>query len=1263
MVLIIFTTSYYKLKTMKKKILGLLVLAIVFTSLNTVAQENKQQETPEVDTRVDNMGYWRHLAEEGLVPVQPDTAPPAAVVKSSMINSRNVMMDSPDVPVSNTGQDTQSETSIFVSPVDNTFVLNSNNSTGWNGSTITGLFGTSYLLTDDGGLTWGGSVQGAGGSNSGDPAAIISLTGRQYIGFIHSNSGQGVSYSDDDGVSWTSVLAGAPTGGTILDKNHLWIDNSPSSTHEGNIYDAWTDFNTGSDIFIVRSTDDGLSYSSPVNLSAPIGGGSHDQGVNIQTGPNGEVYVTWAIYDSWPSDESAIGFIKSTDGGATYGAPERIITNIRGIRNSTTSKNQRVNSFPSMAVDISGGPNDGTIYIVWTNIGVPGTNTGTNRSIYMSKSADGGANWSTPSKVNQGPGGNGNESYFPWITSDPITGTLSVIFYDDRDVSSTQVEAWVSNSADGGDTWEDFRVSDVAFTPQPISGLAGGYMGDYLGISARDGVVYPVWPDNRNGYVQAWVSPFETNTRERPTDLVVTLTNNVTGDTNLDWEFITSPSFQNFIVYREGVEIGTTTNTTFDDTLPDFGLYQYTVTAMHDDGESSGVNGEIQWGNANVNVSPSELEETLLTDQMSVQVLTITNTGELDLTYDLNTEITSGFSNPLVFCDATGGDTDEWISGVQFGDIQNTGTPQDDYRDYTNLSTDVDAGNSYPITITIGNPFTADDIAVWIDWNQNEDFSDAGELMVCETSVGTGGTYNYTVDVPSDALGGTARMRVRVKWAGETCGDPCGGTQYGEVEDYSVNVNSWLSVDTTGGTISPGDSENINVNFDSTGLAIGDYTAVVTVNSNATDSPVVEVPVTLHVVEDTILNSTATVDDSELCVGSSTTLHANPTGGSGTYTYAWTSVPAGFTSSLPNPTASPVVNTMYTVVVDDGVDNVSSSVSVEVVDVPGQPNTPDGDVELCQDAPSNSYSTGTVAGATSYTWTLTPGAAGSISGTGTIGNVNWAAAFSGTATITVSANNNCGSGAVSSSLDVDVNELPNVTLPGFDDVCIDLVPFELTGGLPAGGVYSGPGVAGGFFDPLDAGLGIHTITYAYTDGNGCNNFATENIEVNPLPTVTLSPFADVTDTTPAFPLTGGSPAGGEYSGPGVSGGMFDPAVAGIGIHTITYAYTDDNGCENFATQTIEVTETLGVNDVENGINFLLYPNPNNGTLNMEINSLDVQDFEVRVVSQIGSVVYTESINVSDGNNYIFDLSRLSTGIYYFLLNSSKQNYAEKIVVR
>jgi len=58
-----------------------------------------------------------------------------------------------------------------------------------------------------------------------------------------------------------------------------------------------------------------------------------------------------------------------------------------------------------------------------------------------------------------------------------------------------------------------------------------------------------------------------------------------------------------------------------------------------------------------------------------------------------------------------------------------------------------------------------------------------------------------------------------------------------------------------------------------------------------------------------------------------------------------------------------------------------------------------------------------------------------------------------------------------------------------------------------------------------------------------------------LPNVILESFAPVCDYDPAFELTGGMPAGGEYSGTGVTDGWFDPAVAGIGTHVISYTYS------------------------------------------------------------------------------------------------------------
>ena len=510
---------------MKKTDLSLLLVFLLIASVHPLqAQEREysfekdtvkftRQMLPDKyvpDTRIDNMGYWQRMAEAGLVPVAPLVPAAPAIQRSSKIMAPGLPPgNSIDVNVSNTNS-TQSENSIFVSPQDGDMLLNSNNSTP---QPSTGsIYGADYLFSADSGQVWGGSFQGAGGGNSGDPATAINNDGRWFVGFINNASGQSVAYSDDEGSTWTVKVAGnAPSGlGNMNDKNHLWIDNSASSPYVGYLYDAWTPFGGNNDgqIVVSRSIDNGNTWQTPIKVSAGVNAGSHNQGVHIKTGPNGEVYVIWAIYDSWPSDEKAIGLAKSLDGGQTWLPSYRIIDNLKGIRNHLVTQSMRVNSFPSMAVDVSNGPNRGTIYVVWTNVNTPGVNTGQGVEVYMIKSSDQGFTWSIPLKVNTDPLGTGKQHYLPWITCDPDNGNVSVVFYDNRNVAADYAEAWVAVSLDGGDTFEDFRVSDVSFKPQPIPNMASDYFGDYLGITAKSGMVYPCWTDNRSGWAQTYVSPF-----------------------------------------------------------------------------------------------------------------------------------------------------------------------------------------------------------------------------------------------------------------------------------------------------------------------------------------------------------------------------------------------------------------------------------------------------------------------------------------------------------------------------------------------------------------------------------------------------------------------------------------------------------------------------------------------------------------------------------------------------------------------------------
>jgi len=159
-----------------------------------------------------------------------------------------------------------------------------------------------------------------------------------------------------------------------------------------------------------------------------------------------------------------------------------------------------------------------------------------------------------------------------------------------------------------------------------------------------------------------------------------------------------------------------------------------------------------------------------------------------------------------------------------------------------------------------------------------------------------------------------------------------------------------------------------------------------------------------------------------------------------------------------------------------------------------------------------------------------------------------------------------------------VYNYPAVELTVPPSACISAPPFLLTGGTPSGGTYSGFGVdpATGLFDP-SAGAGAHLIRYHYTDGNGCAGADSAVLTVHLLPVTGLGPLAAVCVSASPYPLTGGTPAGGSWSGIGViqGTGFFDPS-SGPGIHHITYHYTDQHGCSDSALNTLFVNQLPNV---------------------------------------------------------------------------------------
>ena len=146
------------------------------------------------------------------------------------------------------------------------------------------------------------------------------------------------------------------------------------------------------------------------------------------------------------------------------------------------------------------------------------------------------------------------------------------------------------------------------------------------------------------------------------------------------------------------------------------------------------------------------------------------------------------------YCAANLDDNDEWIAKVDLGSISNSsGSSGNGYTDFTGGQTTILVkGQSYGVTLTPGFSSTSfnEYWKVWIDWNHNGLYADAGELAY-DGLTASQFVVNGFITVPMPAVSGITRMRVNMRF--NTGGNPCDistGSQFGEIEDYCVEVKS-----------------------------------------------------------------------------------------------------------------------------------------------------------------------------------------------------------------------------------------------------------------------------------------------------------------------------------------------------------------------------------------------------------------------------------------------------------------------------------------
>ncbi len=199
------------------------------------------------------------------------------------------------------------------------------------------------------------------------------------------------------------------------------------------------------------------------------------------------------------------------------------------------------------------------------------------------------------------------------------------------------------------------------------------------------------------------------------------------------------------------------------------------------------------WASINASSNTVALTDLALCKDYEIQIRSNCSTGEMSDFSSTMIVRTKGCGACLDgdYCALYGEDTSgEWIGTVKFNTISNSsGNDPSGYQDFTNLSTDVVIGLAYDMSLKpgLGIAGVTEYFLVWIDFNQNNIFEN--EEIVFDPGTTTNTTITKNIIIPPTALEGATRMRVAMRFSQKPEAS-CGSFDFGEVEDYCINIIS-----------------------------------------------------------------------------------------------------------------------------------------------------------------------------------------------------------------------------------------------------------------------------------------------------------------------------------------------------------------------------------------------------------------------------------------------------------------------------------------
>jgi hypothetical protein len=361
-------------------------------------------------------------------------------------------------------------------------------------------------VSNDGGKSWIESELNSKHGVYGDPCIIANNKGDFYYFHLANPGDKGwgsdrflesivVQRSCDRGESWSDGSAAGTNAPKDQDKE--W---AVSTSNSKRIYATWTQFDKyeskvptdSSNVMFSSTTRKAKKWKKAIRINEFAGDCADDdgtvEGAVPAVGPDGEVYVAWAVNEK-------IYFDRSFDKGRTWMQHDIVAADIPKGWSQEIPGIMRCNGMPILVCDNSKGPNRGSLYICWADI----RNGETNTDIWVVSSKDRGTTWTLPMKVNNDT--SNKHQFFPWIAIDQVSGNLHVVFYDRRNYTDDQTDVFLATSTDGGITWNNERISEKPFTPE-----AHVFFGDYNNISAHNGIVRPIWTRYEDKKTSVWTA-------------------------------------------------------------------------------------------------------------------------------------------------------------------------------------------------------------------------------------------------------------------------------------------------------------------------------------------------------------------------------------------------------------------------------------------------------------------------------------------------------------------------------------------------------------------------------------------------------------------------------------------------------------------------------------------------------------------------------------------------------------------------------------